>query len=38
MTSPLLRSALPGVVWPAMADDRGAQLLALLWQFAQAER
>lgn len=38
MTSPLLRSAVPGVVWPAMADDRGAQLLALLWQFAQAER
>lgn len=38
MTNRLLRSAVPGVVWPAVADDRGAQLLALLWQFTQTER
>jgi len=38
MTAPLFRSAIPGMVWPAMADGRGAQLLALLLQFEQAER
>lgn len=38
MTVPLFKSAIPGVAWPAVVDDRGAQLLALLWQFAQTER
>ena len=38
MTIPFLKSAVPGVAWPAIVDDRGAQLLALLWQFAQTER
>ena len=38
MTISSYRSAIPGVVWPAIIDDRGAQLLALLWQFAQTER
>lgn len=31
------KSALPGVVWPAVADGHAAQLLALLWQFRQSE-
>lgn len=38
MTIPFFKSAVPGVAWPAIADDRGAQLMALLWQFAQSER
>ncbi len=32
-----LHSAVPGIQWPAIAEGRGAQLLALLWQFAQSE-
>ena len=32
------KSAAPGIVWPALAESHGAQLLALLWQFAQTER
>lgn len=32
------KSAAPGIVWPALAEGHGAQLLALLWQFAQTER
>lgn len=38
MTIPFFKSAIPGVTWPAIVDDRGAQLMALLWQFAQSER
>ena len=32
------KSAVPGVVWPALPDGQAAQLLALLWQFGQSER
>jgi phenylacetate-CoA ligase len=32
------KSAAPGIAWPALAEGHGAQLLALLWQFAQTER
>lgn len=32
------KSAVPGVVWPALPDARAARLLALLWQFDQSER
>ena len=31
------RSAVSGIVWPALAEGHGAQLLALLWQFEQIE-
>ncbi len=34
----VFKSALPGIVWPATPDRHAAQLLALLWQFDQAER
>ena len=33
-----VKSFLPGIVWPAVPDEHGARLLALLWQFAQTER
>jgi phenylacetate-CoA ligase len=32
------KSAVPGVLWPAVPDERAARLLALLWQFGQTER
>ena len=32
------RSSVPGIVWPAVADGRGALLHALLYQFRQTER
>lgn len=38
MTTTPFKSAVAGLAWPAIADDRGSQLLALLWQFAQSER
>lgn len=33
-----IKSAVSGVVWPALAEGRAAQLLSLLWQFGQTER
>jgi phenylacetate-CoA ligase len=37
-TVPLLpRSYCAGVVWPAMPDDRGAQMLSLQYQFEQSQ-
>lgn len=38
MNDALYRSTLSGIEWPAVSDDRGARLLALLWQFRQSER
>lgn len=38
MTAAPFKSAMLGMAWPAMADDHGAQLLALSWQFEQTER
>ena len=35
--SDLMRSAMPGVVWPAITDDRAAQALALQFQFEQSQ-
>ena len=32
------KSAIPGVLWPALPDERAARLLSLLWQFGQSER
>jgi hypothetical protein len=34
----LFKSAVAGVVWPALPDAQAAQRLALLWQFEQSER
>ena len=34
----ITKSAIPGVVWPAVPDAHAARLLALLWQFEQSER
>ena len=33
-----IRSAIPGLRWPAIPTARGAQLLSLLYQFEQTER
>ncbi len=35
--SDLMRSAMHGVVWPAITDDRAAQALALQFQFEQSQ-
>lgn len=32
------KSAVSGIVWPALPDAHAAQLLALLWQYEQTER
>jgi phenylacetate-CoA ligase len=34
----LFKSALAGVVWPAVPEPQAAQRMALLWQFEQSER
>lgn len=33
----IIKSAIPGMEWPAVPDARAARLLALLWQFEQSE-
>lgn len=32
------KSAVAGIVWPALPDAQAAQRMALLWQFEQSER
>ncbi|MBX3661361.1 MAG: phenylacetate--CoA ligase family protein [Burkholderiales bacterium] len=34
----IIKSAIPGMQWPAVPDGRAARLLAMLWQFGQSER
>jgi phenylacetate-CoA ligase len=38
MLSPLVKSCLPGIVWPGLPEPAGAAQLALLYQFSQSER
>ncbi len=38
MFSPLVKSCLPGIVWPGLPEPAGAAQLALLYQFSQSER